>query len=60
MDKAHEEIDNDYFESLRSRNDAEMMNGVEYLQKRLKEKDKIISDLKYNNSMNDLNRQSVI
>lgn len=30
------------------------------MQRRLKEKDKIISDLKYNNSMNDLNRQSII
>jgi hypothetical protein len=37
-----------------------MMNGVEYLQRRLKEKDKIISDLKSNHSINEINKQSAI
>jgi hypothetical protein len=45
---------------MRSKNDVEMMNGVEYLQRRLKEKDRIISDMKSNHSINDLNKQSVI
>lgn len=33
-------IDSSYFLSLKSQNDAKMMNGVEYLQHRLKSKDK--------------------
>lgn len=37
-----------------------MMNGVEYLQKRLKEKDKIISEMRSNNSINEVNWQSAI
>ena len=37
-----------------------MMNGVEYLQKRLKEKDKIISEMRSNNSLNEVNWQSAI
>lgn len=36
------------------------MNGVEYLQKRLKEKDKIISEMRSNNSVNEVNWQSAI
>lgn len=36
------------------------MNGVEYLQKKLKEKEKIISDMKYNTSVIDLQKQSYL
>lgn len=36
------------------------MNGVEYLQKKLKEKEKMISEMKYNNSVNEFQKQSVM
>ena len=37
-----------------------MMNGVEYLQKKLKEKEKIISEMKLNNSVIDIQKQSYL
>lgn len=36
------------------------MNGVEYLQRRLKEKEKIIKDMKVSNSVYDGQKQSVV
>ena len=43
-----------YLSSERSKYDASMMNGVEYLQKKLREKEKVISDLKRNTNINEL------
>lgn len=50
----------EYFDDARSRFDAEMMNGVEYLQKKLRQKEKIISEMKYNNSVHEFERQSIV
>jgi hypothetical protein len=36
------------------------MNGVEYLQKKLKEKEKIISEMKVNQSVIDLQKNSYL
>jgi len=36
------------------------MNGVEYLQKKLKEKDKIIKDMRNNGSVHEVQKHSVV
>ncbi len=59
-EKFKEDADDDYFENGRNRFDASVMNGVEYLQKKLKEKEKLISEMKYNNSVNEFQKQSIM
>ena len=52
--KMKDDSEKHYLSSERSKYDASMMNGVEYLQKKLREKEKVISDLKRNTNINEL------
>jgi hypothetical protein len=58
-ERMREESEGEYFEG-RGKFDAANMNGVEYLQRKLKEKERIISDMKYNTSMSEFQKQSVV